>query len=128
MKTSTALMCVRKDFAPGVAKLRQRMRERALDEATAAAWPRVWMEALEGRVMLDATAATVDLDKSFGQAGYAVAPLPWRGGGSWMDALAMAPGGKIYALAGVEGPDYWAGQYALARFNADGTPDQNFGR
>ena len=50
MKTSTALMCVQKCAASGVAALRRRLRERALDES--AMHSRVWMKALEPRRML----------------------------------------------------------------------------
>src|SRR5437588_870942 len=96
MKRTTALACVNKVSTSGLASLRRRMREGAMDKAQ----PRVWMEALEVRVMMDATAATIDLDPSFGQGGYA-APLPVGVAPSNVayDHLTPAPDGKFYAIA-----------------------------
>jgi hypothetical protein len=64
MNTSTALVRVEGNVAAGLASLRQRMRERALDEASAvgAVSPRIWMEALERRVMLSGTEATIGVN------------------------------------------------------------------
>src|SRR5258706_15280971 len=131
-------MCVEKRAAPGVAALRRRLRERALDNAVAPAADagRVWMEALERRVMLDAAtvtalvAATVHLDPNFGNHGYAMAPLPFENGGSvFLDPLVAAPGGKIYTAAQVSPPgDDWGTTTAIARFNANGSPDESFGQ
>src|SRR2546421_12367096 len=97
MNRSMALACVQKASVSGVASLRQRLRERALDEASAS--PRVWMEALERRLMMDSTAATIDLDLSFGQAGYAqpLPPGPDTQIATYMN-LTAAKDGKFYAV------------------------------
>src|SRR5258706_6264529 len=132
MRTSTALMRVARHASPGVASLRQRLRERALGEASLSSLsPRVWMEALERRVMMSGTVATVALDRSFGDAGYASAALPWKAGDGGVEvaALASGPNGTIYAAANVQPPgDYpYFNTVALVRFSADGRTDKTFG-
>src|SRR5260221_6071894 len=111
MKTSTALMCVRQDCARGVASLRQRMRERALDEGM----PRIWMESLEARRMLS---------DGFGVNGWTSAAFKVPVGHAFPIAMAAAPDGKIYVVgdAGASSADW-----GIARFNVDGTPDTSFG-
>jgi uncharacterized delta-60 repeat protein len=92
--------------------------------------PRAWMELLEPRQMLTAApimAATISLDRHFGHHGYADAALPWHDGRAvFMEALGLAPGGKIYAAATVFSPNEPLNKIVLARFNPDGKPDQTF--
>src|SRR5437667_11894981 len=92
---------------------------------------RLWMEGLEPRWMFSTTPmlmATINVDRHFGHHGYAAAPLPWHDGRAiFMNALALAPGGKIYAAATEDTPAIQSENLIiLARFNANGTPDQAF--
>ncbi len=96
------------------ARAKQRCaRERLLDELEGR--PRVWMEVLESRRMLS---------DGFGVNGWSTAKFAGHPGMAMPDALAEAPDGKIYAVGDVGD---WNGEWALARFNADGTPDRTFG-
>jgi uncharacterized delta-60 repeat protein len=69
------------------------------------------------------------LDTSFGSAGYAPAGFPV--GGSELPGLAVQPDGKILWLGGTSIPNPPAGtdstNFAVERFNANGTPDTTFG-
>src|SRR5258706_6565692 len=113
----------RKHLRGGGTKEQQRSAA-ALDQA-----PRqVWVEALERRVMMDATAAALGLDLGFGSGGYAV-PLPASGQALHPYAhLTAAPNGKFYAI--VNGYGAWGGQgygaLDLIRVNADGSRDTTF--
>jgi uncharacterized delta-60 repeat protein len=88
----------------------------------------VWVELLERRVMMDATAALLNLDTSFGSVGYAT-PLPASGlvlGGPYAH-LTAAGGGKFYAVG--YGKPTWPHGYEtvdLLRINADGSRDSTF--
>jgi uncharacterized delta-60 repeat protein len=83
---------------------------------------RVWMEALERRILLDATVATLGLDGNFGRGGFADLPS-FEGGPTAVDSLVAAPPGQFYAVI----TDPPASDTQLIRFNADGGMDLGFG-
>ena len=74
----------------------------------------------------EAPEAVGDLDPSFGNGGIATADF--FGAYDAATALAMQPDGKI-VLAGItyHGSTVSSADFALARYNADGSPDQGFG-
>src|SRR5258708_29983466 len=89
---------------------------------------RVWVEALERRITMDATAATIALDTTFGNGGYAT-PVPAQL--PFVDAayshLTAAPDGKFYTIA--YGKGTWPHGYEtvdLLRINGDGSRDSSF--
>src|SRR5258706_2174421 len=111
MQRSTALMRIDKVVESGTANLRVRLRERALDE-----WlPRIWMESLEQRRMLS---------DGFGVNGWSVGTFAGLNGYALPTVMATTPEGKI-VVAGCAGER--AGDWGLARFNSDGSPDKTFG-
>jgi uncharacterized delta-60 repeat protein len=72
--------------------------------------------------------ANGSLDRSFGNGGIVTTNFPE---GSYADAVALQPDGKIIA-AGTVFVDFIIGEssntdFALARYNPDGTPDTSFG-
>src|SRR5258705_4157297 len=118
MQRSTALMRIDKVVESGTANLRVRLRERALDEGM----PRIWMESLEARRMLS---------DGFGVNGWSSVAFAGRPGSAEPIAVATAPGGKFYMAGCVEVTDasgYGVRDWALARFNRDGTPDLTFNK
>jgi uncharacterized delta-60 repeat protein len=77
------------------------------------------LEALEDRCLLNAGA----LDPTFGNGGLAVAPI--RGNGLGNTAVVVQPDGKIVAGGGSGAPGY--NEFALVRYNANGSLDTAFG-
>src|SRR5258706_4073359 len=100
MQNSTALMRIENVVESGMAHLRLRLRERALDEAL----PRIWMEALEARRMLS---------DGFGVDGWTSASFPVMHGYGVPVSADTKRAGKIYIVRDVR---HWAGQSGLARF------------
>ena len=126
MKASTVLARVGTYYAPHLSDARRALRQEAIDAAFAA--PRIWMEKLEPRRLMDATAATVTLDPAFGQAGLAN-PLPPNRTElhSPYSHLTAAGEGKFYAITYGQWtfpPGYQS--FELIRVNADGSLDPTF--
>jgi uncharacterized delta-60 repeat protein len=126
MKASTALARSGSKSAPRAATFRQALLDRAMDEVRIV--PRVWIETLEPRYLMDATAATVNLDPSFGQAGLAQ-PLPPNRTvlHSPYSHLTPSGDGKFYAITygnWTFPPGY--DSFELIRVNADGSLDPTF--
>jgi uncharacterized delta-60 repeat protein len=65
------------------------------------------------------------LDPSFGNGGVVLTPFN-ANGGTYASAIALEPNGQI-VLAGTVGLPGGLGEFALARYNADGTLDSTFG-
>src|SRR5688572_15672020 len=82
------------------------------------------IEPLEPRTLLAASL----LDPSFG-GGDGIASVDFRGGYDETADVAVLPGGKILVAATARRPDGddASADFALARFNADGSLDTSFG-
>ncbi len=126
MKASTVLARVGTHYAPHLSDARRALRQKAIDAAFAS--PRIWMEKLEPRRLMDATAATVTLDPAFGQAGLAN-PLPPNRTElhSSYSHLTAAGEGKFYAITYGQwtfprGHD----SFELIRINSNGSLDSTF--
>ena len=100
MKQSQALVQIGHFRVTGVVRLRQRMRERAFDDT--AAQLRVWMEALERRVMMSASAPPTSTPE-FGVQGFTRANFDDVLGISQMWSVAAAADGKLYAAGTNDG-------------------------
>jgi uncharacterized delta-60 repeat protein len=79
------------------------------------------LEALEDRCLLSAGA----LDTTFNTTGLVTAPI--RGNGVGFSAVVVQPDGKIVAGGGVTGTGGINNEFALVRYNADGSLDTTFG-
>jgi uncharacterized delta-60 repeat protein len=119
MNACTALVPVRKVPAKGLVRLRQVLRQGSIDSALSSPpiAPQFQLEALEARRLLSG---------GFGDHGFTHVDFPGVTDGSTAlpDVIAAAPDGKFYAGGGL----YWSTiDGAIARFNADGSPDTTFG-
>jgi uncharacterized delta-60 repeat protein len=70
-----------------------------------------------------AIAAPGDLDPGFGSGGSVTTLFP---DGSFAQAVAIQPDGKIVAVGAAAGPSL-RGEFAVARYETDGSPDAGFG-
>jgi uncharacterized delta-60 repeat protein len=73
------------------------------------------------------------LDPTFGTSGKVAVALPWGSvmGDAYASAVAIQPDGKIVVAGNVGSPDpneAWVHNYAVARFNANGSLDTSFGQ
>jgi uncharacterized delta-60 repeat protein len=73
------------------------------------------------------------LDPTFGTSGKVAVPLPWgsQTGDAFASAVAIQPDGKIVVAGNVGSPDPnedWVHNYAVARFNTNGSLDTGFGQ
>lgn len=94
---------------------------RAIRAAVETATPRFDVEGLEQRRLLSGGGG----GGGFGDHGYATVAFNGDGAGvAQVNVFAAAPDGKVYVGGQVYG-NAW--ELALARFNADGTPDATFG-
>lgn len=90
--------------------------------ATATAAVAMWLLLAAGAVCSVANAASADLDLSFGVGGALTFPIV--PGEDRIEAIAIQPDGKIVAAGtSFNGSNR---DFAVARFNADGTPDTSF--
>jgi uncharacterized delta-60 repeat protein len=114
------MMLTDKKCAPRTIESRQTLKNRAIDRALATS--RIWLEKLEPRYLMDATAATLSLDPAFADHGVLQTPTIPLSIAPTVLPVAIAPGGKFYAV-----PPFADGVSTLARFNENGALDPTFG-